>query len=419
MKAMMKKTAAILMAGALATGMLVGCAQNNTDYATTVVATYGDTPIYLEEANFMARYNQWYNEMYYMGYFGEEMWNQDIGGKTLEAATKEDVMAALLQTEALIAHAEEYGVTLTDADREKVNKACSDFFAQQSEKLVEATGATEELVKRIYEKNALANKVWQAVVADTDTQVSLEESQQAGIRYILVREEAEPENAETEAAAETTVAQADGNGETAGSGEGEAAVKETPEEKANAIVSRIQAGEEIGDVAEELGLTCNTGHYAKHPAETGDGEDAEGTSSADILAANAAAMAAGEARAVYGESADGWYVIYCDTENDEEATKDEEERIIRQRKSARFAEVYAGWDKAEFKVEEDVWELVAFNGNPVYVEEPMTVGTDSGETEAAAGETTPAESGAPATETTVSGETEADTTAADTTEAAE
>ena len=95
MKAMMKKTAAILMAGALATGMLVGCAQNNTDYATTVVATYGDTPIYLEEANFMARYNQWYNEMYYMGYFGEEMWNQDIGGKTLEPATKEDVMAAL------------------------------------------------------------------------------------------------------------------------------------------------------------------------------------------------------------------------------------------------------------------------------------------------------------------------------------
>lgn len=412
MKAMMKKTAALLMAGVLAAGALTGCGQKNTDYATTVVATYGDTPIYLDEANFMARYNQWYNELYYMGYFGEGMWGQDIGGKTLEAATKEDVMAALLQTEALIAHAEEYGVSLTDADMEKVNQACSDFFEQESAKLVEATGATEELVKRIYEKNALANKVWQAVVADTDTQVSLEESQQVGIRYILVREEAEPENAETGAAAETTAAEADGNGETAGSEEGKAAAAETPEAKANDIVSRIQAGEDIGDVAEELGLTCNTGHYAKHPAETGDEEGAEGTSSSDLLGTNAASMAVGEARAVYGESADGWYVIYCDTENDEEATENEVESIIRERKSARFAEVYAGWDKAEFKVDEDVWELVAFNGNPVYEEEPVTVGAESGETEAvteassAVGETTSAESETPAAETTAAGEAE-------------
>lgn len=417
MKAMMKKTAAVMLAGMLAAGTLTGCAQKNVDYATTVVATYGDTPIYLDEANFMARYNQWYNELYYMGYFGEEMWNQDIGGKTLEAATKEDVMAALLQTEALIAHAEEYGVSLTDADMEKVDQACSDFF-EQSQKLVEATGATEELVKRIYEKNALANKVWQAVVADTDTQVSPEESQQVGIRYILVREEAaEQENAETEAAGETAAGETAGNGETAGSGEGEtAAAAETPETKANAIVSRIQAGEDIGDVAEELGLTCNTGHYAKYPAETGDEEGEEGTS-VDILGTNAAAMAEGEARAVYGESADGWYVIYCDTENDEEATENEVDQIIRERKSARFAEVYAGWDKAEFKVDEDVWELVAFDGNPVYVEEPVTAGTDAGETEAVTGSSEASETEAAGSETTeagttASGETEADTTAA-------
>ncbi len=409
MKTMMKKTAAFLLAGALAAGSLTGCAKDNTDYATTVVAAYGDTPIYLEEANFMARYNQWYNEMYYMGYFGEEMWKQDIGGKTLEAATKEDVMAALLQTEALIAHAEEYGVSLTEEDLEKVNQACAEFFEQQSGRLVEAAGATEELVKKIYEKNALANKVWQAVVADTNTEVSLEESQQAGIRYILVREEAEQETAGTQAAGETAAAESDGNGE------GEtAAAAETPEAKANAIVSRIQAGEDIGDVAEELGLTCNTGHYAKNRTEPENGEDLEGTS-ADVIGTNAASMTAGEARAVYSEGADGWYVIYCDTENDEEATKNEVDRIIRERKSARFAEVYAGWDKAEFKVDEDAWELVAFDGNPIYAEEPVTVGTDSGETESSsvAGETTAsAESETSDAETTVSGETEESTATA-------
>lgn len=407
MNTMMKKTAALMLAGALAAGSLTGCAQNHTDYATTVVATYGDTPIYLEEANFMARYNQWYNEMYYMGYFGAEMWQQDIGGKTLEAATKEDVMAALLQTEALIARADEYGVSLTEEDLEKVNQACSDFFAQQSSKLVEATGATEELVKKIYEKNALANKVWQAVVADTNTEVSQEESQQVGIRYILVREDAEAETAETQAAGETAAAESDGSGETA-------AAAQTPETKANAIVSRIQAGEDIGDVAEELGLTCNTGHYAKNRTEPENGEEPDGASS-DVIGTNAAAMTAGEVRAVYGEGADGWYVIFCDTENDEEATKNEVERIIRERKSARFAEVYAGWDKGEFQVDEDVWELVAFDGNPVYAEEPATVGTDSGETAAAENETPEAEttaSGETEAVTTASGETETDTTAA-------
>lgn len=328
------------------------------------------------------------------------MWSQDVGGKTLEAATKEDVMAALLQTEALVAHAEDYGVSLSDKDMEKVNQACGDFFAQESGKLAEATGATEELVKRIYEKNALANKVWQAVVADTDTQVSQEESQQAGIRYILIREETEGEPAETASA------QNEESGESEESNE----AAESPETRANAIVSRIQAGEDIGAVAEELGLTCNTAHYAKF-------RDESAVETEDVLGSAAASMTEGEARAVSGEGATGWYVVYCDTENDEEATENEVERIIRERKAARFTEVYEGWEKPELKVDEDVWELVEFSGNPVYTAEPETVeSTAAGETAESTAtaetvgetgaETAPAESEAQTPKTTT-GETEA------------
>lgn len=261
-------------------------------------------------------------------------------------------MASIYQTEVLISRAQEYGVSLTDADQEKISQACTQFFENMDEKMIEKSGATEELVRRVYEKNALANKVWQAVVADVDTNVPPEDSQQIGIRYVLIRNDSEE--------------------------------VEDPEATVNEIVSRVQAGEEITAAAESLGLYCGYNNYSKY-------DETE-----DALTAAAIALSEGEASVFHNEEV-GWYALYCETEHDEEATANKERSIINERKAALFREVYAGWEKPAFEVDEDVWGEVVFDGDPIYESPAATAPeTEQAQTTAASAEATEAQTTAAA-----------------------
>ena len=96
------------------------------DYPTTVVATFGDTDIYLDEANFQARTSQYTNELYYGERYGTSvdpsLWTMDVGtGETLEDYTKESVMKAIHQTYVLKAKAEELGLTLDEDEQALVD----------------------------------------------------------------------------------------------------------------------------------------------------------------------------------------------------------------------------------------------------------------------------------------------------------
>ena len=62
------------------------------------------------------------------------------------------------------------GYSLTEEETAKVTEAVDQFMA--NERLVEITGATRELAaSRIYTQNALANKVYETMVQDVDTNV--------------------------------------------------------------------------------------------------------------------------------------------------------------------------------------------------------------------------------------------------------
>lgn len=116
------KAMAVAMTAAMAAGSLAGCGGVSMDkYASTVVATYGDEDIYLDEANFFLRYQQWTQEaMYwdmitaYTGYTDLWTYPSGDGEKTMGDDLKERVMAQLLQTRILIDHASDYSVELTD-----------------------------------------------------------------------------------------------------------------------------------------------------------------------------------------------------------------------------------------------------------------------------------------------------------------
>ena len=100
-----------------------------------------------------------------------------------------------------------------------------------------------------------------------------------------------------------------------------------------------------------------------------------------------ASLLEGESAVAYVEG-EGWYVMVCDSENDEDATATAYEDAVEEEKAAYFTEVYEGLEKAKFKVYEEVIETLDIAGTPVYGVEEET----ESETETAEGESASAES---------------------------
>ena len=72
----------------------------------------------------------------------------------------------------------------------------------------------------------------------------------------------------------------------------------------------------------------------------------------------------GESAVAYEEGT-GWYVMVCDSENDEEATAEAYESAVEDEKSEHFSEVYEKLDKDKFKVNEDVVKTLNIVDTPV------------------------------------------------------
>jgi foldase protein PrsA len=379
----MRKTGTIVIAIVLAAVLILsGCAvQTGDDYSQLVVATYGDQNIYLDEANFKIRGTQYMYEMIYSSYT-TDLWGTDLGdgsGKNYEDMVKEDTMAEILQTYVLMSYADEYNVSLTDADKEKVQEAVTSYMDSTDENVLKVGRATEELVTKVYENNALANKVWQAMVADVDTEVSDEEAAQISVSYVNI-----PEDDETYT---------------------------DPEATANKILKKVKKGTALSDVVSDYdGLSVSTGQYDKYEStDTEDDSDDSDEDSTDAvtegLTTEARKLATGES-SVFQIDGNGWYVLYCDSDFDEDATEEQKESIIDTRKSDKFNELYESLDKKKFTVDDDVWAKVSLENTPAYVAETTAAETTED------GTTIEAASASAEEDTTAASVAEEDTTAA-------
>lgn len=312
--------------------LLAGCgsAVKPEAYATTPVATVGDETIYLDEANFYLRSDQYYYEMMYSYMYGtSDIWNMEVSaGVSMADNMRESVLATLRQTYVLCSHAGELGVSLSEADRAKVEETVDNSLEQSDPALLERMNMSRERMVEVMSRNALANRVWEAVVAAADTNVSDEEARCVGASYVLVPETAE---AETQA-------------------EGEAADAASPKVTAQEIYDAVRGGSSLADAAAPYTLTPAKGTYF-----IGD------TFEEGSLGAHALALSEGESE-LFKVEGTGWYVMVLDSEMDEAATDSRRDSIIAERQAAVFNETYPAWqDAAAFTVDEKVWKAVPFD----------------------------------------------------------
>ncbi|MGN1165029.1 MAG: peptidyl-prolyl cis-trans isomerase [Lachnospiraceae bacterium] len=325
---------------------LTGCSSLKKD---EVVAKVNDTELTAGVANFYARYMQAMYETYYGAYLGDNMWSTEAEeGKTYEESVKDSVLESLETMIVLEQHMDDYNVSLSDADKELVEKTAKQFDEDNSlenkEKIMADTGSLERLLTLI----AIEQKMTDAIEADADTEVSDEEAAQKSMDYVLFS---------------YTKEDAEGSEEDADSSEDSAEM--TDEEKA---AVRKEA-EEFAKAANEDSLKFKElAEEAEVEVQTVTFDSESETPSADLIK-NADKLEKGEITGVV-ETDDGCYVACVTSLMDKDATESKKAEIVEERKSDLYDEVTEKWmDDAKIKVYKKVWEKIDFNDVSVTIKQ--------------------------------------------------
>lgn len=183
----LKKLAALALAGVLCLTTFAGCGAN----ADETAATLGDQQVSAGVVNFICKYQKASMDDMYISSFGEDIWEQDLygNGTTLEEDFKDSVMTSLHDLYTLKAHMTDYNVEITEEDEAAIKKAAQAFIATNSEEAIKEFGASEEIVTEVLKLYTIQAKMYNAIVVNTDRNVSDEEATEENREAIIAERE--------------------------------------------------------------------------------------------------------------------------------------------------------------------------------------------------------------------------------------
>ncbi|MGN0377589.1 MAG: peptidylprolyl isomerase, partial [Suilimivivens sp.] len=185
---MRKKTALIL---AMILLFLSGCRDDGTN--TKVVLTTGfakDEIFRIENKSctlpevmvFLTNTQNQYESVY-----GEEIWQTNSDGVTLEENVKETVLAQLARIKTMNLLAEKNGVTLTEEEKQKSAEAAQEYFSSLNEAEKEVMQVTEKEIENLYLEYTLAKKVYEYIIKDINPEISDDEARTITVQHILFK----------------------------------------------------------------------------------------------------------------------------------------------------------------------------------------------------------------------------------------
>lgn len=324
-----KKVSALLLCCALGMSAATGCGSINKD---AVVATLDGEEVTLGLANFMARLTQASYDDMYISYFGEDVWSQDSSTMdgTMEDSLKASVLDTLREYVTLRAHMDEYGVTITDDEMSIIEEAAETFISDNSDEAIEALGADLELVEEYLSLRVIDDKMYDAIIADADTEVSDEEANTSAYSYVRL----------------STSTYTDDDGNTVEH------TDETLEELENTLLAFSAEASVNGmeEAAERYGYDVASSTYN---ANTQSIDDAV----RDVLDG----LDEGEVSGVI-QTDSYFYVVRLDARTDEDATELVRQSMVSDLQSSYYDEVLEGWeDEQEWDVNARVWKKVRFD----------------------------------------------------------
>ena len=315
--------------------VLTGCSGSKLNAGETIAVLDESTNIRLGEFSLMLRYQQAQMESYYGSMLGGGIYQQEMSdtGELYGDTAKRSQMDEFQLLYVLEAEASNYEVALTEEEKGAIIEAAKTFLDNNTPQLKKAVGAEQADVEHLLTLLTIQNKMYDALTEDVDTVVSDEEAAQKRIVYAFIS---------------TTGTEADDEGNM---------IPLTEEEKAQ----KKAALQEILDAAKESGDLSAAAEGKENITATTVTYGADSSSPAESVRAAADTLKDGEFAEII-EVESGYYAVQMVSTFDREATDNQKENIIQQRKDTLYNEKCEELKAAHtFTVVDAVMEKLTFD----------------------------------------------------------
>lgn len=175
-----RKLIAILLCICLMVPMLSGCGEKKEEPEQTsngtLVFQYGNNLVTKGEIYI---YIETVRERYELQY-GSDVWQTvlpDGGeGASMENLTREEVVNEIVRVKTLCAHAEEFGIVLSDEELSELNQKADNFCDGLTDEQLQSMEITKEKAEKVMQENAIASKVEAKILDDRKIEISDEEA---------------------------------------------------------------------------------------------------------------------------------------------------------------------------------------------------------------------------------------------------
>lgn len=249
----------------------------------------------------------------YEGKFGKQVWDLKIeDGKTLKEEAVDQLLEEMVQVHILCDKAASEEITVDSEDELSLKSAVENYYASMDSRIKDSYQMTYEDVYQVYYQCLLAETVFEISTNNVSTTIQDEEARRCRVLSLYL-----PSSSP------------DGGDEVY--------------EQMKKLRKEAAAIEDV----EELKLFVQGNTKDRLPEQTL-GEDSKGLDAAFQEAA--LSLKSGELSSII-TGADGYYLIYCINETDDEATHSRKTEIILEKQREAFLSVYQQW-KEEYEVKE-------------------------------------------------------------------
>lgn len=218
----------------------------------------------------------------YSNVYGEGIWTNQATGGNLSADLKETVLARVVKIKVMSLMGEHYGLVLNQSEVSQAEQAANAYYnsLSEAERNVFDQISVEEITS-MYEEYAMADKVYQYITKDVNTQISDDEARCVTVEQIVVYKDSSVSQNEVDPAA-TRIASLKARTRDESFADLASLYNEAPENKTSVLRGQLDISleniifnlsmDEISDIVE-----TNEAYYIYHCVSTMDYSSIEST----------------------------------------------------------------------------------------------------------------------------------------------
>lgn len=288
----------------------------------------GDTKVYYNEAMVYLKAA----EQNYENDYGKNIWKADIynNGETFDKVIKEEVIHQITELKVISAEAVKLKISLTEEERAEAASYAEEEYKNLTEQDKKSYMITKKLLRQVYCDNLLADKVFENLTINVDTDVSDEAAKQITVQDIFIQnynldskgKKVKLSDEDKKAAYKKVKSLYKQAGKT--SDFQSLAQANTQADKAEYTFGKNSVPEDFGDTFKDAAFALKTGQLS------------------DIITTD-----------------NGWHIIYCVSDFNVDATTQVKEDIIDERRNNMFSKLYKKWaDNYDVVVNNEAWNAI-------------------------------------------------------------